>query len=81
MDSAKGGDDMRRLQYPGKKFLGNINSKEVHDLDQEDTSGSGCQIDKIIGADHAVTFYPDILFEAHSQGFDNCAKCLGGSHR
>ncbi|UCB42312.1 MAG: hypothetical protein JSV77_07545 [Dehalococcoidales bacterium] len=72
---------MRRPQYPGKKFLGNINSKEVHDLDQEDTSGSGCQIDEIVRAGHAVTFDPDILFEAHRLGYDNCAKCLGGSHR
>jgi len=72
---------MRRPQYPGKKFLGNIKSKEVHDLDNEDTSGSGCQIDEIIKAGHAVTFEPDILFEAHSQGYDNCAKCLSDSHR
>jgi hypothetical protein len=46
---------MRRPQFPGKRYLGNSNKKEVHDLDQEDTSASGCQIDEIIRAGHAVT--------------------------
>ncbi len=72
---------MRRAQFPGKKYLGNTNNKEVHDLDQEDTSGGGCQINEIIKANHAVTFSPDTLVEAHNQGDDNCAKCLGGSVR
>lgn len=72
---------MRRPQFAGKRYLGNKNKKEVHDLDGEDTSASGCQIDEIIRAGNAVTFYPDTLAEAHSQGYDNCAKCLGGSLR
>lgn len=64
-----------------KQFLGNSNSKEVHDLDNEDTSGSGCQINEIIRAGHAVYFTPDTLAQAHSEGYDNCAKCLSGSRR
>jgi hypothetical protein len=72
---------MRRTQFPGKRYLGNRNKKEVHDLDQEDVSASGCQIDEFIRAEHAVTFYPDTLGEAHMRGYDNCAKCLGGSLR
>jgi hypothetical protein len=72
---------MRRPQFPGKKYLGNSNKTEVHDLDQEDTSGIGCQIDEIIRANRAVTFDPDTLDEAHRRGYDNCAKCIGGSHR
>lgn len=72
---------MRRPQFPEKRFLGISNTMEVHDLDNEDTSAGGCQIDEIIGAGHAVTFDPDILFEAHSQEYDNCAKCLYGSRR
>lgn len=72
---------MRRPQFPGKQYLGNSNKKEVHDLDQEDTSASGCQIDEIIRAGHAVTFNPDTLKEAHMRGYDNCAKCLSGSLR
>ena len=72
---------MRRPQFLGKNYLGNSYRMQVHDLDQEHTSDSGCQIDEIIRADHAVTFDPDTLAEAHRQGYDNCAKCIGGSHR
>lgn len=72
---------MRRTQFPGKRYLGNSNKKEVHDLDQEDTSASGCQINEIIRAGHAVTFSPDTVEEAHVRGYDNCAKCLSGSLR
>ena len=72
---------MRRLLFPDNKYLGNTNNKEVHDLDQEDNSGNGCQINNFIRANHAVTFKPDTLAEAHNQGYDNCAKCLGGSVR
>ena len=61
-----------------KRFVGNRNHKEVHDLDREKTA---CQIDEIIRAGHAVTFTPDTLAEAHRQGFDNCAHCIGGSGR
>jgi hypothetical protein len=68
----------RRDSY---RYLGNKNKMEVHDLDNEDTSANGCQIDEIIRAGHAVRFNPDTLEEAHRQGYDNCAKCLGGSRR
>jgi hypothetical protein len=63
----------------GEKYLGNTSKKEVHDLDLEDTSASGCQIDEIIGARHDLPFAS--LGDAHSAGYDNCAKCLGGSRR
>ena len=72
---------MRRPQYPDKQFLGNTSKKEVHNLDREDTVAGGCQIDEIIRAGHAITFYPDTLTEAHRLGYDNCAKCLSGSFR
>jgi len=65
----------------GKRYLGNTNSKEVHDLDNEDTSASGCQINEIIRAGPAVYFSPDSLMQAHNEGYDNCAKCLTGSRR
>lgn len=68
----------RRDSY---RYLGNKNKMEVHDLDNEDTSANGCQIDEIIRAGHVVRFNPDTLEEAHRQGYDNCAKCLGGSRR
>lgn len=63
----------------GEQYLGNTNTKEVHDLDQEDTSGSGCQIDEIIAAKNDYPFTS--LSAAHAAGYDNCAKCLGASTR
>jgi hypothetical protein len=63
----------------GERYLGNIATKEVHDLDNEDTSNNGCQIDEIINAGHDRPF--NTLSEAHSAGYDNCAKCIGGSNR
>jgi hypothetical protein len=63
----------------GKQYVGNKNKDEVHDLDNEKTAPNQCQIDEIIAAGNAVTFNPDTLTQAHSQGYDNCAWCLGGS--
>ena len=65
----------------GKRFCGNTNTMEVHDLDNEDTRPSGCQIDEIVAAGHATTFMPDTLHQAHLEGYDNCAYCIGGSRR
>lgn len=64
-----------------KRFVGNKNKKEVHDLDNEKTGPNECQIDEIIRAGNAVTFNPDTLSQAHSQGYDNCAYCIGSSRR
>jgi hypothetical protein len=73
----------RRPGYPtyGKRFVGNTEKKEVHDLDNEKTGLNQCQIDEIIRAGHASTFTPDTLAQAHSEGYDNCAYCIGGSSR
>lgn len=74
---------MRRYGPPinGKRFVGNKNKKEVHDLDKEKTGPNQCQIDEIIKAGNEVTFTPDTLSEAHRQGYDNCAYCIGRSER
>ena len=63
-----------------KRFLGNDNygHMEVHDLNNEKVL---CQIDEIIRAGHALVFTPDTLAQAHTEGFDNCAYCIGGSLR
>jgi hypothetical protein len=66
-------------QMNGEQYLGNIAKKEVHDLDNEDTSGNGCQIDEIIASGNEVLF--TTLAAAHAAGYDNCAKCLGRSLR
>jgi len=61
-----------------KRFLGNRNTTEVHDLNNEKR---GCQIDELISARHGVVFSPDTLAQAHTEGFDNCAHCIGASQR
>ena len=72
----------RRYYSPfnGKKYIGNASpdKMEVHDLDNEDTSPNGCQIDEI---KEKVTFTPDTLQQARYKGFDPCDKCLTGSTR
>jgi len=78
-----GGKMARRPGHPtnGKQYVGNTNSMEVHDLDNEDTNPNGCQINEIIAAGHAVTFSPDTLVQAKSEGYDPGANCLSGSQR
>jgi len=70
----------RRHRFPlyDNRFCGNTNTKEVHDLDREKAQ---CQIDEILAAGHATTFTPDTLEQAHSEDYDNCAYCIGGSTR
>ena len=64
----------------GRRYLGNSSpsKKEVHDLGNEKPQ---CQIGEILRAGHAVGFVPDTLDEAHRNGYDNCAFCIGGSKR
>jgi hypothetical protein len=64
----------------GKKYLGNSDTDhmEVHNLWNEKPQ---CQINEIISAENAVVFYPDTLEQAHNEGYDNCAYCIGNSTR
>jgi hypothetical protein len=61
-----------------KHYLGNTNTREVHDLRMETNN---CQVNEFIRAGHAVTFSPDTLAQARSEGYDNCHYCLGSSSR
>lgn len=63
---------------PVQRYLGNTNTKEVHDLRNEQTN---CQIDELLRAGHGVVFTPDTLTQAHAEGYDNGAYCIGGSKR
>jgi hypothetical protein len=73
----------RRPGYPlnRKRYCGNTNKMEVHDLDSEDRRQFACQIDEIIASGHANSFTPDALEQAHKEGYDNCAYCIGRSTR
>ena len=62
----------------GERYLANksTSKREVHDLDNEKTS---CQIDEIIRAKNDKPYTS--LDAAHTDGYDNCAYCLGNSTR
>ena len=60
----------------GFRYLGNKNTKEVHDLNNETNN---CEIDRILFSGHAVKFVPDTLDQARLDGYDNCNYCIGGS--
>lgn len=64
-----------RSPFNGNRFIGNTNSNEVHDLDNEQ---NGCHIDEIKD-NHIKTFSPDTHSQAKREGFDNCAYCIGNS--
>lgn len=70
----------RLFAAAGIRYLGNeaVSHMEVHDLHSRT---GNCQIEEIFAAIHAVGFVPDSLAQAHKEGFDNCAWCLGGSTR
>ena len=61
--------------HMAKRYLGNKNHMEVHDLQNEQP---GCQIPEI-KPEHKVYF--DSLDEAKGRGYDNCHYCLGDSIR
>lgn len=58
----------------GKRYCGDTNALEVHDLIYETFQ---CRIDEIISAGHAKAFSPDNLEQAHSAGFKKCLFCIG----
>lgn len=62
----------------GERYLANKSpsKREVHDLDNEKAS---CQIDEIIKAKNDKPYTS--LADAHRDGNDNCAYCLGSSTR
>ena len=59
-----------------KRYLGNVNTLEVHDTQREQTR---CQLDDI-KPEHQRWY--DTLAEAKAdERYDNCAWCLGNSTR
>lgn len=59
-----------------KRYLGNTNTLEVHDTDNENTN---CQLAEI-SLDHRRWY--DTLTEAKTDlSYDNCAYCIGASTR
>jgi hypothetical protein len=65
----------------GERYLANKSpsKKEVHDLDNEKTGANQCQIDEIIKAKNDKPYTS--LAAANTDGYDNCAYCVGNSKR
>lgn len=55
-------------------ILGNRHKKEVHDLGNEQVL---CQVSSIV--DHGHDTYFDAIEDAHDNGYDDCAYCIGVS--
>jgi hypothetical protein len=64
------------MVYKVKRYLGNTNTLEVHDTQNENTN---CQLDEIL-AEHRKWY--DTLSDAKAdENYDNCAWCIGSSNR
>lgn len=61
----------------GKRFLGDRDKKEVHDLKNEDASQGGCGVNEFIRSDNAVGFIIDTLEQACQERYTACPKCIG----
>lgn len=59
-----------------KRYLGNTNTLEVHDTDDEQTN---CQLDEIL-ASHRK-WYDTLAAAKADLSYDNCAWCIGSSTR
>jgi hypothetical protein len=60
----------------GKIFLGNRDTREVHDLRREDTGRDGCRVNEFIKSDKAVGFIIDTLDQAERERYTACHKCI-----
>jgi hypothetical protein len=63
--------DVDRPTQPKTRYLGNSNSRELHDLNNQKPA---CQIDEI-RVDHRINFKTQK--EAVAMGYDYCAYCFG----
>ncbi len=62
--------------YKSKRYLGNTNTLEMHDTDNE---SDNCQLDEI-KSEHRQWY--DTLAEAkRGRSYGNCSYCLGSSRR
>lgn len=56
------------------RFLGDTNTRQVHDLVHETRE---CHVAEILKAGNAVAFTPDLRLQANVEGYDNCRWCGG----
>jgi len=63
-----------RGKMRGERYLANTKTKEIHDLDFEDSSENGCQVDDVIDTYYDKPYL--FLEDAHTDKYYNCKKCL-----
>ena len=68
----------------GARYLANMNTKEIHDLEADITSDKRalCKLDEI-KEKHKAYFYTKSGFESlikNIQGYNGCKWCLPGYH-
>ncbi len=70
----------RRTGKPtyGKRFIGNLAVKEVHDLDNEKDGSYKCQIEGLLAEGSIVVFFPDTYKQARLEGYRACQFCIPG---
>lgn len=64
-----------KAPYDGKRYLGNMKGMKVHDLDRENTTKPGCQIDDV-KLDNIRMF--DTVSQANQGGLKECSYCFKG---
>lgn len=63
----------------GQRYLGDLESRAVHDLDNEDMSPEGCRVNDVVRAGNEQPF--DTLESAKCFGYEPCAKCVQAETR
>ena len=60
------------------RYLGNNNTKEIHELEKQTTN---CQIDEILG-EHKVWFntLEEVKAAIRNEGYNGCAYCMPQYH-
>jgi hypothetical protein len=67
-----GGEIVRRINLDLKRYIGDRDTRTVHDCDHET---GDCRIDGIVAQNNAVTFTPDTFEQATQEGYTACPHC------
>ncbi len=60
----------------GRHYVGDLETKIVHDVIHEDPTPEGCKIWELVRSGRAVGFESDRLQQALREGYTPCPKCL-----
>jgi len=60
----------------GHRYIGDLQTRIVHDVFHEDPTPEGCGLWDLVQEGRAVGFQPDRLQQALAEGYTPCDKCL-----